>query len=127
MLLNGAVMLNQPRQHHVGSAEALDFGEPIPASRGGKKTKRRQLGLHNHVQIACIYILKQHHVTCSSGITCTTRGNFRSICSQLSLLRRAKQGRRLLWAQGGHRFRGATKLVAEPQQGVSGYMGRYRR
>ena len=56
MLLNGAVMLNQPRQHHVGSAEALDFGEPIPASRGGKKIKRRQLGLHNHVQIACIYI-----------------------------------------------------------------------
>jgi len=31
VLLNGAVMLNQPRQHHVGSAEALDFGEPIPA------------------------------------------------------------------------------------------------
>jgi hypothetical protein len=56
VLLSGAVMLNQPRQHHVGSAEALDFGEPIPASRGGKKTKRRQLGLHNHVQIACMYI-----------------------------------------------------------------------
>ena len=65
VLLNGVVMLNQPGQHHVGSAQGLDFREPIPASgKGGKKTTCRQLRhleLHDHVHTLYLFTVNIHN------------------------------------------------------------------